>query len=72
MIKITNISMALLMVSGISVASDKMYQKFGIKSGKITYKITGSMSMMGVNSKTLGKKESDIFRLWYQRAKRRE
>jgi len=56
MIKITNISMALLMVSGISVASDKMYQKFGIKSGKITYKITGSMSMMGVNSKTLGKK----------------
>jgi len=54
--KITKISIALLMVSGISVASDKMYQKFGVKSGKITYKITGSMSMMGVSSKTLGKK----------------
>jgi hypothetical protein len=54
--KIVNISMIFLVVSGISIASDKMYQKFGIKSGNITYKITASMNMMGVTSKTVGKK----------------
>jgi len=56
MTKAVKISMVLLMVGGISVASDKMYQKFGIQSGKVTYKVTGSMNMMGTSSKTLAKK----------------
>lgn len=56
MTRLVKISMAFLVVSGLSVASDKKYQKFGVESGKITYKITSSTNMMGMTSKTLEKK----------------
>ena len=56
MTRLVKISIALLVVSGFGVASDKKYQKFGVKSGKITYKVTSSTNIMGMTSKTLEKK----------------
>lgn len=53
---ITKISMALLLSSGLVVAESKKYQKFDMQQGTVEYKITGSTSMMGVKSQTLGKK----------------
>ncbi|SFV57066.1 hypothetical protein MNB_SV-6-683 [hydrothermal vent metagenome] len=56
MTRLVNISIAFLVASGVSMASDKMYQKFGVKSGKITYRVTSSANIMGISSKTLEKK----------------
>ncbi|MEA1953194.1 MAG: hypothetical protein U9O24_02245 [Campylobacterota bacterium] len=54
MTKIINIGLTLLMSSSILLASDM--RLYDIKSGKITYKITGSSNMMGMKSTTTGKK----------------
>jgi len=39
------------------VASSTMYQKYGEESGKIEYRLTSSMNMMGIKGSTTGSRD---------------
>ena len=54
--KVLKISMVMVLGSALLFASADQYKKYGVESGKIDYKITGSGNIMGVTTKTVGKK----------------
>lgn len=56
MIKIVQISLIVVLSSSLLFATSDMKKIYEIKSGKIDYKITGSGNIMGVKTKTVGKK----------------
>jgi len=56
MTKVIKVSMVLLMGCSMLVAGESQMQKYDIKSGMITYEISGSSDMMGMKSKTIGTK----------------
>lgn len=56
MTKIVKISLAVLMSSSMLAANANQMKLYDVKSGKVEYKITGSSDMMGMKSKTIGKK----------------
>lgn len=51
------VSALVLACSSIVVASNKMYQKYGVESGKIEYRLTSSMNMMGIKGSTTGSRD---------------
>ena len=50
------ISLVLALGSSILFAGSNQYKMYGVESGKIDYKITGSGNILGVKTKTVGKK----------------
>ncbi len=54
--KVLKISMVMVLGGSILFAGADQYKKYGVESGKIDYKITGSGSIAGVTTKTVGKK----------------
>ncbi|MEA3455986.1 MAG: hypothetical protein U9R26_05735, partial [Campylobacterota bacterium] len=54
--KVLKISMVMVLGSAVLFAGADQYKKYGVESGKIDYKITGSGNIMGVTTKTAGKK----------------
>jgi len=54
--KAVKISLILVLGSTMLFAGADRYKLYGVESGKIDYKITGSGNIMGVETKTVGKK----------------
>ena len=54
--KVLKISMVMVLGGTLLFAGTDQYKKYGVESGKIDYKITGSGNIMGVTTKTVGKK----------------
>ena len=54
--KVLKISMVMVLGGTLLFAGADQYKKYGVESGKIDYKITGSGNIMGVTTKTVGKK----------------
>ena len=52
----TKVTMVFLTGSAVLLAGSNQYQLYGVESGKVDYKITGGGNMMGVETKTVGKK----------------
>ena len=51
------VSTLVLVCSSMVVASSTMYQKYGEESGKIEYRLTSSMNMMGIKGSTTGSRD---------------
>jgi len=56
MTKTFKVTMILLLGSGVLCAGADQYKMYGVESGKIDYKISGSGNIMGVKTKVVGKK----------------
>ena len=56
MTKIVKISMVVVVGTALVYAGPSQFKKYGVESGKIDYKITGGGGMMGMKTKTVGKK----------------
>ena len=54
--KVLKISMVMVLGGALLFAGADQYKKYGVESGKIDYKIAGSGNIMGVTTKTVGKK----------------
>ncbi|HHD72745.1 MAG TPA: hypothetical protein ENL02_02355 [Epsilonproteobacteria bacterium] len=54
--KRVKITLVLVLGSTVLFAGPDQFKMYGVKSGKIDYKITGSGNMMGIETKTVGKK----------------
>jgi len=54
--KIVKISIIAVLGTTLMYAGSDQFKKYSVKSGKIDYKITGSGGMMGMKTKTVGKK----------------
>ena len=56
MTKTFKVTMVVLLGSGVLCAGADQYKMYGVESGKIDYKISGSGNIMGVQTKVAGKK----------------